>query len=331
MSSPNITISDTPAVSSELLAQLESHLPYSLPVLRRLQFALNFPGGSTPTTHILHTYYSQDDSNNSSGNSGHFAAAYVDLNRSPETEIWLYSTLEDVSTTLDPSSPSVSLPATEAEACDELVLALLRRVRRISGVREKKPAETMVGSLNEALRRRLADRGVGMRKTANVPDGLPWEFCGKWLFRVQELPLGMHGEEIPLPVGMRWDRVARGDLGLVRSRTYIQRQEATMLLLPSTVVRLDDGTPVAWAFGGLDGTLMTLHVEEPFRRRGLARAVACKLMRDHVKDYGNDGWGLADVFVQNHRSQGVCKSIGGKLSWCSTWAILDLSTVGDAL
>ncbi|KAK3337038.1 hypothetical protein B0T19DRAFT_437724 [Cercophora scortea] len=281
MSSPNITISDTPSASPALLAQLESHLPFSLPVLRRLQFALNFPGGSTPTTHILHTYYSQDDNNNSSG---HFAAAYVDLTRAPETEIWLYSTLEDASTTLDPYSPTLSLGPAEAEACDELVLTLLRRVRRIAaaaaaagGGDERK--ETMVGSLNEALRRRLVERGVRMRRTDNVPEGL----------------------------------------------------EATMLLLPSTVVRLDDGTPVAWAFGGLDGTLMTLHVEEPYRRRGLARAVACKVMRDHVKDYGSDGWGSADVFIHNHRSQGVCKSIGGKLSWSSTWAILDLSTVGDAL
>lgn len=52
---------------------------------------------------------------------------------------------------------------------------------------------------------------------------------------------------------------------------------ATLLMLPSTMVRLDDGTPVAWAFmgelgqywdiaprltpSGLDGTIITLHVE----------------------------------------------------------------------
>ncbi|KAK0632153.1 hypothetical protein B0T14DRAFT_419552, partial [Immersiella caudata] len=95
---------------------------------------------------------------------------------------------------------------------------------------------------------------------------------------------------------------------------------ATLLMLPSTVIRLGDGTPAAWAFlAGLDGTLMTLHVEEPYRGKGLAKALACRLMRDHLKDYGDDGWGAADVFLSNLKGQAVCKSIGGKPSWTSSW------------
>ncbi|KAK0731723.1 hypothetical protein B0H67DRAFT_476440, partial [Lasiosphaeris hirsuta] len=94
---------------------------------------------------------------------------------------------------------------------------------------------------------------------------------------------------------------------------------ATLLLVPSTVVRLDDGTPVAWAFLGYDGTLMTLHVEEKYRDRGLAKAVACRLMRNHLNVYGDDGWGAADVFDGNLKSQAVCRNIGGKLSWPSSW------------
>lgn len=134
-------------------------------------------------------------------------------------------------------------------------------------------------------------------------------------------------------------------------------------MLPSLAVRLDDGTPIAWAFlgesmcvclhsmvflaltpiplavPGLDGTIITLHVEvsslvgqtqflstsltretqEPYRRRGLAKALACKLMREHLGDYGDDGWGAADVFELNHKSQALCKSIGGKLSWTVSW------------
>jgi hypothetical protein len=42
-------------------------------------------------------------------------------------------------------------------------------------------------------------------------------------------------------------------------------------------------------------------------------------MRDHIKDFGDDGWGAADVSIGNQQSQGVCKSIGGKLSWISIW------------
>lgn len=35
---------------------------------------------------------------------------------------------------------------------------------------------------------------------------------------------------------------------------------------------------------------MTLHVEEPYRGKGLAKTLARRLMRDHLKDYGDDGW-----------------------------------------
>lgn len=52
---------------------------------------------------------------------------------------------------------------------------------------------------------------------------------------------------------------------------------------------------------------------ELYRRLGLAKLVVCKLMRDHLKDYGDDGWGVADVFVLNHKSQAMCKNIGGEL------------------
>jgi hypothetical protein len=42
-------------------------------------------------------------------------------------------------------------------------------------------------------------------------------------------------------------------------------------------------------------------------------------MRDHLRDYGDDGWGAADVFVLNDKSKGFCRSIGGKLSWTISW------------
>jgi hypothetical protein len=42
-------------------------------------------------------------------------------------------------------------------------------------------------------------------------------------------------------------------------------------------------------------------------------------MRDHLRDYGDDGWAAADVFMMNHNSQALCKSIGGKLSWILSW------------
>jgi hypothetical protein len=42
-------------------------------------------------------------------------------------------------------------------------------------------------------------------------------------------------------------------------------------------------------------------------------------MREHLQDYGDDGWGAADVFEGNLASQAFCRSIGGKLSWTISW------------
>lgn len=42
-------------------------------------------------------------------------------------------------------------------------------------------------------------------------------------------------------------------------------------------------------------------------------------MRGHLHEYGDDGWGAADVFVENSKSQAFCRSIGGKLSWTLSW------------
>ncbi len=89
--------------------------------------------------------------------------------------------------------------------------------------------------------------------------------------------------------------------------------------LPSVAVRLRDGTPVAWAFIHMDGTLSTLHCEEPYRRRGIARAVAVKVIRDHNGTYGDDGWCHADVHIDNTQSQQVCRSIGAKIGWRTCW------------
>jgi hypothetical protein len=42
-------------------------------------------------------------------------------------------------------------------------------------------------------------------------------------------------------------------------------------------------------------------------------------MREHIQDYGDDGWGAADVFEGNYKSQALCRSIGGKNSWTHSW------------
>ncbi|KAK8087982.1 GNAT family protein, partial [Apiospora hydei] len=80
---------------------------------------------------------------------------------------------------------------------------------------------------------------------------------------------------------------------------------------------LEDGTPISWCFLGPDASLSSLHCEEPYRGRGYAKAVATKLIKDHLKDYGGDDSTLccAEVASNNPSSQGVCKSLDGKIGW----------------
>jgi len=92
------------------------------------------------------------------------------------------------------------------------------------------------------------------------------------------------------------------------------------MLLPSAAARLPDEAPAAWAFVSLDGTLSTLHCEEPYRRRGIARAVATRVMRDFGARFdGGGGWCAADVTVGNLQSQGLLESLGGRLAWRMSW------------
>ncbi|KAK1782083.1 hypothetical protein QBC45DRAFT_20243 [Copromyces sp. CBS 386.78] len=465
--SSTLHLLDTPLPSPSLLALLSQHLPHSLPVLRRLQYAANFPGNNglatTPYSHVLYaSRFSVDECLHVASHEGnwkehkgrkHFAAAFVDLSRFPETQVWVYSTLEDyavldseagagagaamatgVSFTERLGGPHSLLPLPEEEAkeCDRYLIALLRRMRTIAqempveleldpdvtcpqrrenwmearaylclgndngngngngeGKKRQGP-KVLIGSLAEIHRHRLRSPVYGynvqMHKTANIPDEIDWEVCQKWLFRAEALvsssspttnkqnkqqqqevssfPTNKQNkqnkqqqqqqeeeaaekvEKVMEEEGLIWDSVRnQQDVRLVQSRTSIQRQEDTLLGVPSVVVRRKmkggegkgegqgqgQGQMVAWGFMAVDGSLMTLHVEDQYRGKGLAKAVACKVMRDHIRDYGDDGWGAADVFVGNVRSQGVCRSIGGRVGWLLSWAVVDLSTVGDAL
>ena len=47
--------------------------------------------------------------------------------------------------------------------------------------------------------------------------------------------------------------------------------------------------------------------------------MAVKLLRDHLKDYDDVGYGWADVAPDNLGSQGVCRSLGGRIAWAVSW------------
>lgn len=254
-----ITITTHPALPPPpLLSLLQSHLPPSLTLLRRLQSAANSPPTSRGNTNsiILHATYTPDTttppSDTTTPHIHHFATAHLNLHLSPETELFIFSSLESHCPLLpspssnpspipsppqaNPQTTEISLPPLEIEKGVTLILALLRRIRALEadlpGTTERKigRGKVIVGSLHEAVRQRLLQAGVRMARTgaSEVIAKGGWEFCGKWLF--PPAPPGGDGGDGGggggvLGEGMRWDVVTRGDVGVVQGRTAIPRQE----------------------------------------------------------------------------------------------------------
>ncbi|ETS88046.1 hypothetical protein PFICI_01874 [Pestalotiopsis fici W106-1] len=314
MSQPIVTTHARP--TPELLSLLSGHLPHSLPLLRRLQFAHNNPAGASEYSRIL-----------SVGDESAFAAAYVDVSRGPETEVWLYSSLEhqDGRQMTNDSSSNNQDHDDDDDIQGRHLVALLQAVRAQRDAYTaaghgppRKQGPVLFGTLAEPVRHRLLD--LGARSTYVTV----WD---KWHFRLEGLPRGAvaRAEEHMARDDMSWATVdSREDTAVVLGRTKIPRSERTLMSLPSTAIKLKDGTPIAWAFLSCDGSLASLHCEEPYRGRGFAKAVAVKLMQDHLKDFGDDGYCAADVAPDNAQSQGVCRSLGGKVARTVTWNRIDL-------
>ncbi|KAI1208087.1 uncharacterized protein F4807DRAFT_164832 [Annulohypoxylon truncatum] len=316
-----------PAALEQLLRS--HHLPHALPLLRRLRFT-RFPGGITEHTRILYAAASDATEEPTEDGDVPFAAAYLDFSRGPETEIWLYASLERRPDALARAASSPSPPpsvdidggagGTEeskeeaSAACARAVLGEVKRLREAySAARAGDPC-VFAGALGETLRLALLNQGI-------VFDFV--SIFDKWIFRLGALP-EVRDPLVAAEGDMRWEPVRRKDIPLMLSRTKIPRTERTVSLLPSMAVYRDDGTPVAWAFLGPDSSLSSLHCEEEWRGRGFAKAVAVKIFRERLKDYDDDGHCWADVAPDNPQSQRVCKSLGGKVAWTVSWSTIDL-------
>src|SRR3569833_4341976 len=183
-----ITVQDTPLPPPALLALLEKYVPQSLPQLRRLQFTARL-GGTTADTRI-HFASREGD-----GAPDLFAAAYVDLAKGPETEMWAFCSLEgsgepdrwqDGEGSAEQGEPrpevergseakeresdteqgsAATLRLGDGEQALEAMSALLRRDKSLDrqwvGERQKKKYKktVMVGSLEERVRSLLRERG----------------------------------------------------------------------------------------------------------------------------------------------------------------------------
>ncbi|MCJ1479782.1 hypothetical protein MMC13_008468 [Lambiella insularis] len=312
-----------------LLPHLLPLLPCPLPLLLRLQSPLQ-----TPHAHILSTIPPSSPSLPPL-----FATAYLDRSRAPETECWLFSSLELPS----PSSPSshlspllpllahiaaLPLPASYPAAQTPsllLVGALHRRVLELlkgAPVAAGEGRKVISGPGAEREEREAHIHGstsAGGSNARGVVRGHTVPYT-KFLFR----PGVFRSEDEEAPAGLRWTAVREGELPLVLARSEIPRQARTMRLLRSVGLREgeggEEGRLVAWAFRGLDGSLTSLFVEEGWRGRGLGKMVTRRLL-------GGEEWGHSDVAKDNGESVGVARGLGGEEGWECFWAWVDLGKV----
>ncbi|KZL66325.1 GNAT family acetyltransferase [Colletotrichum tofieldiae] len=294
-------------VPDGLTALLEAHLPRPLPVLRRLQFT-RFKGGMRPTARIIFASDSPltSEQTGQSTPQRNFTVAYIDFGSNMETQLFMYSTLEN----------GVAATEEERETAELQIMAALDAVRQVSREQPDNrayPGGCLVGTLATVTRETMIKRGVTVRPRA------VFEY-EKWLFRVEEVP----EFNVALPEGATWAPATERDCEVVISRTTVPRQVKTLMSFPSLFLKLEDGTPIAWSFLGTDGSLSSLHCEPPYRQRGYAKALASRLFKRSASDYGSDGWVCADVAPENLGSKGMCKSLNGRHAWNCSWNIIQL-------
>ncbi|KAI5459422.1 hypothetical protein BGZ63DRAFT_391006 [Mariannaea sp. PMI_226] len=293
-------------VPKDVVKLLQSHLPFSLPLLRRVQYT-KFPGGSTPAARVVLVCDAQEASNGLLALTK-FTTAFVDVGGGRDTQMWFYSTLED----------QTQLDSDEAVQYEEQLDAL---VKRIIGVTQEYgrelvyPGGVLLGSLHSSVRAIMEKSGRVIPRPTGIYD--------KWLFRVDEVP----DIEDQLPQGMYWDAPTVDDCKIVLSRTDIPRTVEALSKMPGLAIKLADGTPISWAFLSPDGSLVSLHCEPEYRRRGFAKTLAAKLFRERTREFGEDGWCAADVSPDNDGSRGMCFRLKGKTYWQVTWVMLDVRDI----
>lgn len=330
-----------------LAPHLLPHLPYSLPLLRRLQYHR-----SSPSAHTFATFPADQ-----TPPPLRFSATYVDRSRAPETECWIFSTYE---VPLSPSEVQQHDAAWHDRRREEARAQILALLRAIADLKDG-GALMILGSLNEILVELLA--GENMETLApqkvltrsideateacnsstqqttgrGVLNGLSVPYM-KWL--IAPPSPAQSNESQHLPEGYVFDRVRREELALTMKRTEIPKTEETLAQLGNIGIRytdsaqqqsspdgMDEGELTAWAFIGVDGSLSSLHVEPEHRGKGLAKAVCRRLFGMLAED--PMGTGFRAVGGMGKGGEGV--GVNPELGWASSDVALEnLESAGVA-
>ncbi|KAH8202704.1 hypothetical protein TruAng_003080 [Truncatella angustata] len=296
----NSTESSAAYSSADIVAFLTKRLPYSLPILRRLQLGRRGEETLLITTSLpLNGRVKEANDPKALTPDSLYTMAVIDRAGYPSTEIWPFSSLELYHGTADhekaPQMPqtdpsSFVLPFSDEvfKAATSQLLAVLSRIP-ITNPQQPDLAHfttpgtfcCLAGNVHTTVAALLAGADLIIRSAHEKSHHTPY---GKYLFPLPPpAPSSSSSGEgpEPLPQGLEWSTIGPGDFAGVMAANKIVRSAATIAGLHSAAVRdpRAGGRAVAFAFASTDGSVRTLHVDPAYRRRGLARAVVLRLLR----------------------------------------------------
>ena len=320
---------------TSFLTLLKPNLPYTLSLSRRLQFQHSSPAARivssiSPTAALR----PQDITKQ-------WIIAYVDRSRRPETEIFLASSWENNESTYETIKDDkvikslvtdlvvtvADLSYQQSEAADSSPQTT--SASNIYTAHLSSPSVVLFGAVHRTTACVIRDLDLLSSDTIEK-DGLP-EAYHRWVFPLHDARIS--SDRFMLANGLVYGELREQDFGTVRARTSIPRQDRTLRTLARIAVydRTNEDVPVAWAFLGVDGSLSTLHVEEKYRGKGVARAVAVRLWEKELKVFtgmeSGEKWASADVATYNRESNAVCKGLGGEVAYIDYWLRVDVNKV----
>ncbi|KAK2744253.1 hypothetical protein FQN57_004338 [Myotisia sp. PD_48] len=314
MRAPNIY--EHPDPFRTLVPLLQSHLPYSGPVLRVIQSFNCLPKSSS--ARYLATFPPTSIPPASKPDIP-WIVAYVDIARGVETQIWIYSSLEAGAP--NPSATSRSTFNAVAEVISETrrqLHNLLIHIRteltplflssmaegtalKIPGEKNNSKRETttswysptglLIGTLHDGLTDMLYELGPDTVIAEGKPIHTLWRiFCVKYVF---DQSAYNKTDDLILPAGYRFhDRKGRQGVQphqfeLVLSRTDVPRKSESFRTSVAIYSDEEGGEeegkseemPIGWVFMSFDGSMVVMHIEPEHRGRGLAALLAKEIMK----------------------------------------------------
>jgi hypothetical protein len=211
-------------VPPAFLALLQEHLPHSISLLRRLQYAAFDPAhGWTSSSRLIVSPLLDLRPATPVKDISRFGAAFLDLSSGIETQMWMYSTAEDIHNKRrnQESNDEVTI----AEEDEGNVVAVVEAAMTVHSQMEDLKVEgiagrpsfptILVGSLHQWTRSVIKNR---MSRIVSYPGAEDMEqdvdSYEKWLVNLDNLP-AMQGE---LPPGLAFDHATLSDCEIAATK-----------------------------------------------------------------------------------------------------------------